>query len=153
MTNKRSESLPSQGGIEFKKLNAFLGKNKAVDFRKADLLHTPNIDKYNWAGLESEKESLLNQLKAYQRMLRVVPEGRDDLANALLAKGIQSSLQIVNMPKNAFVRDNLNIFDSDSILAEQVYTRAVALRKAVTLQYMARVQGAEPHTRAAGLTR
>ena len=72
--------------IDLKKLNAFLKKNEAVDFRKADLLHTSNIDQYKWPGRENEKESLLNQLKAYQRMLRVVPNEREDLAKKTVEK-------------------------------------------------------------------
>jgi hypothetical protein len=132
--------MSDEKSIDLKNLNAFLRKNKAVDFRKADLLHTPNIDNYKWTRPEDEKESLLNQLKAYQRMLRVVPNDRDDLAKALLKKGIQSSLQIANTPKKVFIQNNLKLFDNDSVLAEQVYMRAIALRKAVTLQYIARAQ-------------
>lgn len=139
--------------IDIKKLNVFLEKNKGVDFRKADLLHIASIDKYQWTGLEDGKASLINQLKAYQRVLRIVPEDREDLAKKMLQNDIQSSLQIANTPKKVFIQHNLKLFDNDSALAEQVYTRAIALRKAVTLQYMARVQQAEPHTRAAGLVR
>jgi hypothetical protein len=145
--------MSDEKSVDLRKLNAFLGNNKGVDFRKADLLHTPNIDKYNWSGLEDEKVSLLNQLKAYQRMLRVVPEDREDLAKALLNNGIQSALQITNTPKKTFIKNSLKLFDDDIALAEQVYIRAIALRKAVTLQYMARAQHAEPHARAAGLVR
>ena len=145
--------MSNEKSIDFQKLNDFLKENKAVDFRKADLLHTPNIDKYKWVGLEDEKERLLNQLKAYQRMLRVVPNEREDLAKKLLGNGIQSSLQIANTPKKGFIKNNLKIFDNDRALAEQVYMRALAVRKVVTLQYVARTQQAEPHARVAGLAR
>ena len=139
--------------IDLEKLNDFLKKNEAIDFRKANLLHTANIDKYQWAGRENEKESLLNQLKAYQRMLRVVPHEREDLAKKLLENGIQSALQIANTPKKGFIQNSLKIFDNDRVLAEQVYKRALAVRKVVTLQYVARTQQAEPHARVAGLAR
>ncbi|NES82167.1 MAG: hypothetical protein F6K10_12630 [Moorea sp. SIO2B7] len=145
--------MSNQKSINLKQLNAFLRKNKAVDFRKADLLHTPKIDKYKWSGLENEKEGLIKQLKAYQRMLRVVPNDRDDLAKKLLQNGIQSSLQIASTPKKVFLENNLRLFDNDSTLAEQVYKRAIALRKVVTLQYIARAQQTEPHTRAARFVR
>ena len=145
MSNKKS--------INLKQLNAFLRKNKTVDFRKADLLNASNIDKYKWSGLEKEKESLIKQLKAYQRMLRLVPTDRDDLAKKLLTTGIQSALQIASMSKKVFIENNLKLFENDRTLAEQVYKRAIAVRKLVTLQYIARTQQTEPHTRAARFVR
>ena len=137
--------------VDLKRLNAFLKKNKSIDFRTENLLHAPNLDKYKWVGPETEKESLLNQIKAYQRMLRVVPHDREDLAKMLLKNGIHSSLQIANTPKKVFIQANLKLFNGDRTLAEHVYKRAVALRKAITLKYMARVQQTEPHARANGL--
>lgn len=148
-----SKLMRDEKTIDFQKLNDFLRKNKEVDFRQADLLHTSNIDKYKWVGLEDEKESLVNQLKAYQRMLRVVPKDRKELAKTLLKNGIQSSLQIANTPKKVFIQNNLKLFDNDLALAEQVYRRALAVRKVITLQYVARTQQAEPHARVAGLAR
>lgn len=139
--------------IDLENLNAFLRKNNEIDFRKADFLHSSNIDKYKWTGLEDEKDSIIKQLKAYQRMLRVVPNDRDDLAKKLLKNGIQSSLQIASTPKKVFIQNNLKLFNNDNALAEQVYKRAIALRKVVTLQYIARAQQAEPHTRASGFVR
>ena len=139
--------------IDFQKLNDFLRKNKEVDFRQADLLHTSNLDQYKWVGLEDEKESLLNQLKAYQRMLRVVPNDREDLAKTLLKNGFQSALQIANTPKKDFIQNNLKTFDNDKALAEQVYMRALAVRKVVALQYVSRAQQAGSHVRVAGLAR
>ncbi len=76
-------------------------------------------------------------------MLRVVPSDREDLAKKLLLNGIQSSLQITNIPKKVFIQEYLSLFDDDPNSAEQVYMRALALRKAVTLQYVARMQQAE----------
>jgi hypothetical protein len=134
-----STSTPSA----LKQLETFLEKNKNIDFRTADLLHDANLAQYQWADLESEKEPLTEQLKAYQRMLRVVPSDREDLAKKLLLNGIQSSLQITNIPKKVFIQEYLSLFDDDPNSAEQVYMRALALRKAVTLQYVARMQQAE----------
>ncbi|NER83967.1 MAG: hypothetical protein F6K42_31375 [Leptolyngbya sp. SIO1D8] len=143
--------MVDKSSLDLKKLNAFLKKNKAVDFRVADLLHSPNLDAYKWPGSKAERADLLNQIKAYQRMLRVVPEGREDLAKKLLKAGVYSSLQITNTPKKVFIQTHLKLFDNDSALAEQIYLRAMALRKAVALQYIARIQQTEPHIRTAGL--
>jgi hypothetical protein len=139
--------------VGLEKLNAFLSKNSAIDFRTANLLHDSSLDQFNWAGFEAVKVSLIQQIKAYQRMLRVVPLDRADLAQKLLEHGIQSSLQIVSIPKKAFIQDYLELFDHDSAIAEQVYVRALALRKVVALQYIAQVQQVEPHVRLTNLVR
>ena len=129
--------MSNEKKIDLKRLNAFLKKNKSIDFRTADLRRYPNLNR--------------PEIKAYQRMLRVVPNHREDLAKALLKSGIYSSLQIANTPKKVFIQNNLKLFNNDRTLAEQVYKRAVALRKAITLKYMARVQQTEPYARATGL--
>ncbi len=139
--------------IDIKNLKAFLRKNKKVDFRTADLLHLSNIDTYKWTGLEEHKESLIKQLKAYQRLLRIVPHDREDLAQNLLKSGFQSSLQIANTPRKVFIRDNLKTFGKDRTLAQQVYKRALAVRKVVALQYVTRTQQTGSHVRVAGLAR
>ena len=137
----------SRASTDLEKLNAFLKKNQEIDFRTTDLLHTPTIDTYKWAGFEDERKSLINQLKTYQRMLRIVPQDKQNLAKKLLENGIQSSLQITSIPKNVFIQDNLELFDNDNAIAEQVYMRALALRKAVALQYISYVQQVQPHSR------
>ncbi|GEM_PF-5808686 len=50
MSNEKIKST------DFKKLNAFLKNNKEVDGSKADLLHTPNLEKYKWIEFEDEDE-------------------------------------------------------------------------------------------------
>ena len=145
--------MSNEKKINLKNLNAFLRQNKTVDFRKADLLHPSNIDKYKWTGLKDQKENLLNQLKAYQRMLRVVLNDREDLAKTLLKNGFQSALQIANTPKKVFIQNNFKTFDNDRALAEQVYMRALVVRKVVTLQYVVRTQQKGSHVRVAGLAR
>ncbi len=144
--------------VDLKKMNTFLRKNKSVDFRKADLHHKASLEALKWDVSRKSKESLLKQLKAYQRLLRLLPNGNgdlvtDDIAKALLQKGITSSLQIALMPRNTFIKDTLKIFLDDVSLAERVYKRAIACRKRVVLKYMNRLQGLEPHARAAGLNR
>jgi len=143
----------STNTIDLRKLNAFLRKNNKVDFRIADLLHSTNVDAYKWNGLEEHKESLIKQLKAYQRLLRIVPDNREDLAKNLLKNGIQSSLQIANTPKKVFIQNNLKAFDNDRALARRVYMRALAVRKVIALQYVSRAQQAGSHVRVAGLAR
>nr|VFK12249.1 MAG: hypothetical protein BECKLPF1236B_GA0070989_10324 [Candidatus Kentron sp. LPFa] len=144
--------------VDVKNLDAFLRKNKSLDLRKADLRHKPGIEACKWTGLEQEKGTLLPQLKAYQRLLRVLPDdsavpNTANIAKALLKKGIHSALQIAYTPKKTFIEDNSKIFAGDADLAERVHRRAVACRKGVVLKYMHLSQGLEPHARAAGLNR
>ena len=150
--------MDNNTNIDLKSLNAFLRKNKSVDFRKANLRHKPTIEACNWRGLEAQKAGLLDQIRAYRRVLRVLPDDNADsdmadTAKALLKRGIDSALRIAEIPKKVFVRDYLDIFGGDAAFAERVHRRAIAHRKGVTLRYLNLLQRLEPHTRAAGLNR
>ncbi len=143
----------SNSNTNLKDLNTFIRKNKSIDFTKADFINQKSVDSYNWSGLQDDKEAIIRQLKAYQRMLRVLPKDEQSLAKALVKSGIHSSLQIANTPKNKFIQDNIKLFKNNRKLAEQVYTRATSIRKAVSLQYMNRTQQLEPHARAARINK
>ena len=143
----------SNSSTNLKGLNTFIRKNKSIDFTKADFINQKSVDSYNWSGLQDDKEAIIRQLKAYQRMLRVLPKDEQSLAKALVKSGIHSSLQIANTPKNKFIQDNIKLFKNNRKLAEQVYTRATSIRKAVSLQYMNRTQQLEPHARAARINK
>ena len=145
----------SQAAIDradINQLNSFLQNNPSVDWRNANLHDEENIATYHWDGLEAAKEAMLKLLKAYQRLLRVLPEDlkqAGQAAIALLKAGFNSALQIANTAKNIFIQGTLEIFGNDRDLAERVYQRAIACRK--SLANLA--QGSEPHARAAGLGR
>ena len=119
----------SNSNTNLKDLNTFIRKNKSIDFTKADFINQKSVDSYNWSGLQDDKEAIIRQLKAYQRMLRVLPKDEQSLAKALVKSGIHSSLQIANTPKNKFIQDNIKLFKNNRKLAEQVYTRATSIRK------------------------
>ncbi len=143
----------SNSSTNLKGLNTFIRKNKSIDFTKADFINQKSVDSYNWSGLQDDKEAIIRQLKAYQRMLRVLPKDEQSLAKALVKSGIHSSLQIASTPKNKFIQDNIKLFKNNRELAEQVHTRAISIRKAVSLQYMNRTQQLEPHARAAKINK
>ncbi|WP_163665352.1 cadherin domain-containing protein [Adonisia turfae] len=132
------QSLQATNNI--KDLKSFLKRNRKVDFRTANLLKNSTLDSYNWKGLEDNKESVIFQLKAYQRLLRIVPNGQEDVAIKLLQEGFHSSLQIANTPKAKFLQDTHSIFSGDTTLAEQLYKRALAVRKLVILKYLNQAQ-------------
>ncbi|MEL7144550.1 MAG: hypothetical protein AAGL08_20350, partial [Cyanobacteria bacterium J06573_11] len=98
-------------GISIERLNEFLRQNETVDFRTADLLHSPNLEQYAWQGFEQDKEALKSTLKAYQRMLRIVPEGGEEIAKTLLKQGVISSFQITNTSKKGFIQRNFSLFE------------------------------------------
>ncbi|TQV85944.1 hypothetical protein [Aliikangiella coralliicola] len=140
-------------GMSLKDLNRLLRKNKSIDFRTHDFLRQISIDQLNWKGLEDEKNNLIPQLKAYQRMLRIVPEDDTDIAKELLEMGISSSLQIAEMGKKMFIEDSEKAFRKKPELAQDVYQKALTLRKLLALQYIDQIQRSEAHSKAAGLNK
>ena len=137
-------------------LTLLLKNNPSVDWRNANLHDAQSIATYNRDGLEADEEALLKLIKAYQRLLRVLPEDvkqAGDIAIQLLKAGFDSALQIANTAKNIFIQAALEIFGNDRDLAERVYQRAIACRKSLALRYLNLAQGSEPHARAAGLNK
>ncbi|MCF6442146.1 hypothetical protein L1077_22225 [Pseudoalteromonas luteoviolacea] len=137
-------------------LNKFLRKNKKIDFRNTNLANEKNINEFNWQSLFDEKKSILEQLKSYQRLLRILPYKDETfepekIAKKLLKNDFKSALQIAEMPKKTFLSKTTNIFKDDDVLANQVYQNALFKRKIIALQYLNRTQLSEPHTRSSGL--
>ena len=141
--------------INLKELNSFLRKHKAVDFRTTDLLNVNSLDSFKWPTDAAVKSSLLEQIKAYQRLLRVLPTSDElpvsDLAKKLLKMGINSALQITQMGKIQFVSSTDKIFSKYPGVVDQVYKRALVSRKLVANKYISQRQHLEPHARTAGL--
>ncbi|MBD1584497.1 hypothetical protein [Pseudoalteromonas sp. S16_S37] len=136
-------------------LNNFLRKNKKIDFRNINLNNEKSINEFNWQSLTDEKIPILEQLKSYQRLLRILPPkddvfGPEKIAKQLLKNDFKSALQIAEMPKKVFLSKTKSIF-KDDVLANQVYKNALFKRKVVALQYINRTQLSEPHTRSSGL--
>lgn len=140
---------------DLRKLSAFLRKHKATDFRVADLLNPASLEKFKWPADTSDKQDLLDQLKAYQRLLRLLPAGKgvdsSDYAKELLKEGFHSALQITDMGRLTFVSKVTSLFDGDVSQAESVFKRALACRKLVAIKYLKRRQQLESHSRAAGI--
>ena len=142
--------------VDLRKMNTFLRKYKTVDFRTADLLNSSRLADYKWPDDDEEKHHLLGQIKAYQRLLRILPTNEDkinnsDIARELLKAGIHSALQITSMGRKKFIKETIKIFCDDKELALGVYKRALACRKLVAIKYIHLRQRLEPHARAAGL--
>lgn len=141
--------------INLDELNSFLSQHDAVDFRTTDLLNSTSLENFSWPNDDAQKGALLSQLKAYQRLLRVLPTSEDiptaDLALNLLGQGIDSALKITQMGKSNFLTSTSSVFSNTPDLAAQVYKRALVSRNLVASKYIRQRQQLEPHARAAGV--
>ena len=92
------------------------------------------------------KESMSS---GHQRILHILPPGEEARAEALVARGLHSAVQIANLPLPRFLAEWEAIFPGEAALGEVVYQKAVARRAFVALHYVRKVQDNEPHYKAA----
>ncbi|MEM7294032.1 MAG: hypothetical protein AAF420_11645 [Pseudomonadota bacterium] len=157
ITSTKISTMSTDSKEVFKLLDKFLRQNKKLDMRKADFRKKARLKTYNLKGLEDNLAELQKILKAYQRMLRILPQDAENskkmekIARNLLKKGIHSATQIANQPRKKFIRENLDAFGGDQEIAEKAYKMSMAVRKRILLEYIRRKQGAEPHVRAVGI--
>ncbi|WP_299462919.1 hypothetical protein [uncultured Microscilla sp.] len=137
----------------FTKLDRFMKQNAGLNLATANLKDAALLDGCNWNRLKRSREALITQLKAYQRLHKIVPEGnpaeKDRVIKALLGKNIHSSLQIASMPRQRFIREYLPLFDGQEEQILETYQNALTQRSQVLLQYMHMLQSNEPHMGAA----
>jgi hypothetical protein len=119
----------------------------AILERAPDLdLGTTNLDRY-LAGnptlldgvLESDRDDVVRQLKAVQRVFRVLVAGekvvpRGDHVTALLGAGLRSARSIARMGRNRFVARFAPIFGGEA-RAFQAYSQAVHYAKSIDAAY------------------
>lgn len=138
-----------------KQLNVFLRKHKTINFRTTDLLNTAGLENFTWPSDETQRHTLLGQVKSYQRLLRVLPTSDElpaaDLAKKLMKMGINSAFQITQMGKDKFLANTNKIFSQCPEVATTVYKRALVSRKLVATKYIRHQQNLEPHARTVGL--
>ena len=145
--------------INLDELNSFICQHDAVDFRTIDLLNSISLENFSWPSDDAQSGALLGQVKAYQRLLRVLPTdiqasdsfSASDLALNLLNLGIDSALKITQMGKSNFLTSTSNVFSNTPDLAAQVFKRALVSRNLVASKYIRQRQQLEPHARAAGV--
>lgn len=91
---------------------------------------------------------VLALLAAYQRLVRILPDGEDERALSLLERGIHSAIQIASIPQRQFERRWDSIFPGEAEIGLAVY-RSARRRRAVLLhRRMNDLQQNEPHYRA-----
>lgn len=131
-------------------LQNLINQNNGTDFYTINLLSNRLVDSLNWTGFEKNKPEMIKKLKAYQRLLRVLPKNDPQLIQALMSAGIQSSIQIASIPKKKFISAYLPLFNNDIQVLEQTYNKALLIRAHVLLKHISAVQNAEPHAKGNG---
>jgi len=128
-------------------LNKFLRQNKKIDFKTFNLLNSKKLASLNWNKISKEDQpKVLKQVKAYQRLLRLLGEHHPKIAKELLRQNLHSAVQIASIPQKKFMSDFLNIF-KDEDLMKKFYARALATRSKVLLKYMNIVQNRQSHAK------
>lgn len=130
---------------QLKNLTSFLEKNQHINFAHADLSNPEVVAGFDWQKFKNQKEEVLDALRAYQRLKKIMPELSQNTAIALLKAGIHSALQIAALPKIKFLHDYAPLFGENPEAIEQFYNQALAIRTQILLQYMEVKQANEPH--------
>jgi len=130
-------------------LKSFLEQNRSIDFKKFNLLDEVNTANLNWLAFDDIREKLLAHLKGYQRLIRIIPEEKEEAAFLLLKNGIHSALQICSMSRKEYMNNVSTGFSGDLKTAEKIYGNALEKRGIILLQYMNMLQKNEPHITAA----
>jgi hypothetical protein len=131
------------------KLQRLIEANKSADWR-ASSFDDPNLlGGLLWQEREAEQEALIPLLKAYQRLLHILPPSEDCRALPLLKAGLHSAIQIANIPQDQFAQLWASLFPGEASLGEAVHKSAISRRSTLLLHHINNVQSNEPHYRAA----
>ena len=120
-------------------LEKWIKQNKKVDLQVAKLNDEATLSSFKWTGLESNKEAVQKQLKAYQRLLNILPKKNHELIMSLLGENIHSAIQIASLPKQTWLEKYAQLFSPKSISAEAFYEAAVAIKSRLLLKHLQRL--------------
>ncbi|MFV2059528.1 MAG: hypothetical protein ACC653_02525 [Gammaproteobacteria bacterium] len=132
----------------------FLHQNNAVNFLVCDLKDEKIINKLNFKNFKRKQNEMLFQIKAYQRLLRIIPdnnqpEKQQQIALLLIQQGIHSALQIAAQTRKDFLGMCSGLFNENSPvndkLSAALYQNALEKRSVILIQYMNVLQNGEPH--------
>jgi hypothetical protein len=129
------------------RLQYLIDANTAVDWRAIALDDRSALDALEWCDLDPD--AVMPLVKAYQRLLRILPVGEDQRALALIGSGLHSAIQIAGIPRDEFARRWAALFPGDEAIGEAVRSNAVARRSTLLLHHIDNIQSNEPHYRAA----
>lgn len=144
--HESSDTLQLLRGAD-ERLSALLSANASVDWRAVDLDHTETQRALDLSGLAPDTAVAL--LKAYQRILRILPASEDRRALPLLASGLHSAIQIASTPEHQFARHWAALFPGEETLGVNVYRAALQRRSELLHRHIDQIQRNEPHYQAA----
>jgi hypothetical protein len=121
-------------------------RNAAIDWR-AIALDRAGLDALDWLDLEPAEMTPL--LKAYQRLVRILPPGEERRALPLLESGLHSAIQIAELSRDEFLRRWAALFPGEDALGRAVHRAALGRRGELLLHHINKIQSNEPHYRAA----
>lgn len=123
----------------FAYLKKWLAQNKNVDLVSAMFNHPASVDAMNWKKLEDQKAEIIPQLKAYQRLLKILPRKNNKLILNLLGANIHSAIQVASMPKQNFITTYSHLFSGKEAAAEIFYNKALAIKTQLLLKHVQRI--------------
>lgn len=130
-------------------LRTFLDSNPKVDWRAAVLDDPRVLDGLEWGPAGSRRDELPPLLRAYQRLVRVLPAGEERRALLLLEAGLHSAIQIAGLARDEFLRRWGALFPGEEALGDAVHQSALRRRSTLLLHHISNLQRNEPHYRAA----
>ncbi|OJH33893.1 hypothetical protein [Cystobacter ferrugineus] len=128
-------------------LQRLIEANPSVDWRAIALDSPAELNALEWHELEPE--AVVPLLKAYQRLVRILPESEERRALPLLESGLHSSIQIANLSRDEFARRWNELFPGNESLGLAVHRAAISRRSELLLHHINDIQRNEPHYRAA----
>ena len=130
-------------------LAKIINNNKHVDFKTIDLQDENILNLLNMEKSTKITGELFKLLRAYQRILRIMPNEHNDWIMNLLYADISSATQIASMPRTEFIRICNEECGLSEELAKSIYKNAQAKKSELIVQYMKILQNNEPHIREA----
>jgi len=140
---------PSTTDEALSALMRVLDANKQVEWRTISFDDPTLLASLSWQAVEAERAALVPLLRAYQRVLRVLPAGEEHRALPMLEAGLHSAIQIADLARDEFLRRWGALFPGEDALGLVVHRAALGRRGELLLHHINEVQRNEPHYRAA----
>lgn len=129
--------------LEQQAINAFLQANPEFNLKHFNFFKKGALDQINWPeGVE--KETLLRQIKAFQRLYRLIDD--HEVITKLYNEGLHSAYQIASMSPHRFVANYGDCFNNKA-QAQGVYKKSLAIKSRAVNTYLAIAQQTKPHYR------
>lgn len=127
---------PSESVSPLDALQALLDANPKLDLRTLDRSDEDALARLSWPDATLDRGALLEQLRGYQRLLRLLPDDDRPLLLALLQRGIRSALHLAAIPRARFLDEFWQVFAGDLPRMRAVHEAALARRSELALHYL-----------------